>query len=192
MREMKSALERAMERAEKLGKLSPEELQQKRKAEYALIGEGLAKRYLEHGYMRSLSEGIDKYKKEERSFVTDAVLFALTQSIVLENETLTERALMGINGLKVSRTITDTSDEIMSIFGKYAWEEKLLYADSAEEIEDHIREALRQMGISGTAVGEANIQANETWKTKINELRFKFNSQLDELKESLIQAPKSA
>ena len=56
MGEMKSAFEKALERAEKLGKLSPEEMRGRKEAEYAPIGRAIADRYLRHGHNEILEE----------------------------------------------------------------------------------------------------------------------------------------
>jgi hypothetical protein len=81
MGEMKSALERALERAEQLGTLSPEEIRKKKEEKHILIGEGLAKKYMEHGFRGVLPEAISRYNGEEKSFVVGAVRSVLLHSI---------------------------------------------------------------------------------------------------------------
>jgi len=72
MGELKSAYERAMEKAEKLGQLSPEELRERKKAELAPIGRALADRYLSHGHTRVLSHDLERFGDEERDVIANA------------------------------------------------------------------------------------------------------------------------
>jgi hypothetical protein len=81
MGEIKSAWEIAMERAEKLGKLSPEELKRQREKEYAVIGQALAEKYLGGLDLRQLEVDLDKYEGEKREWVKKMAMVKLAQSI---------------------------------------------------------------------------------------------------------------
>ncbi len=99
MGEMKSAYEKAMERVEKLGKLSPEEMKERKEAEYTLVGRALAERYLNHGYGELLSEEVGNYNDEEKDMVTRAAVSRLIEAIQLADSESTERATLGISSL---------------------------------------------------------------------------------------------
>jgi inosine/xanthosine triphosphate pyrophosphatase family protein len=188
MGEMKSALERALERAEQLGKLSPEEMRKKREEEYITIGEGLAKRYLEHGYVGIFTEQINNYSSEGKSIVTKSALSTLVQSVGLEDSDLTKRALQGIPGLRSSKQIENTCQEIEDILGEYYQAKQQQQEKEKATIEKSVREALHRRRISGSAVGEINAQTSEAWKEIVDELQSQFDGRLDELKKSLAEA----
>ena len=49
------------------------------------------------------------------------------------------------------------------------------------------RELLRQLGISGSAIGEINLEASETWKDILGGLYSEFGQRLNQLKEQLLE-----
>ena len=188
MAEMKSALERALERAEQLGKLSPEEMQRKKEEEYIPVGEGLAKRYLEHGYRDLLAEGINKYNGEEKAIITQAVLSTLVQSIELEDSELTERALQGILSLRMNERIENMRQGVENILSGYHQTKQERHEVGRAAIERSVRESLHRMRISGSAVGEVNAETGEAWRRIVGELQSEFGARLSELKKSLTEA----
>lgn len=188
MDEMKSALERALERAERMGKLSEEEMRQQKEAKYVPIGEAIAQRFFEHGYSNILAEQLDKFDEEGKAIASKAAFSMLLQSIDLENKALTERALEAINDLKGSATVGKLSGEIMKLYGQYAWQKKLWNEENADALGREVRERLVDAGISGNAVGEINIQTSKAWEEMSTKLGAEFNTRLDELKNSLASA----
>ena len=72
MGEIKSAWELAMEKVEKLGKLSPEELRRQKEDKCGSIGQVLAEKYLSGSSLRELKTELDKQKGEERELVMAA------------------------------------------------------------------------------------------------------------------------
>ena len=185
MGEMKSALERALERAEQLGTLSPEEMRQRKEREHILMGEGLAKRYLEHGFSGVLSEGISKYDEKEKSVVVRAALSVLLQSIGLENNNLSERAIRGILDLKGDERIESACREIEGVLREYHQAKQRCHQEKRAAIEKSVRESLHRMRISGSAVGEINTGTGEEWRRIVTELQSRFDGYLGKLKTSL-------
>ncbi|MFO8009799.1 MAG: hypothetical protein R6U89_03195 [Dehalococcoidia bacterium] len=188
MEEMKSAMERAMERAERMGKLSSEELQKQREARYAPVGDAIARRFLEHGYTSILAEQLEKVDEEGQTIALNSALTTLAESISLDNRALTERAIQGIMELGRSRNTEQTADEIMNLFGQYSWQKKLWYEENSDQIGRNVRERMGRMGIGGSAVGEININNDETWIKRSTELQEEFDERLEGLKKSLIQS----
>lgn len=191
MGEMKSALERALERAEQMGKLSPEEMRKQKETEYTPIGEAIAQRFLEHGYTSILVEQLDKLGCEGKAIATRSALSTLIAGIDIENKSLTERALEGINGLKGSELTSNLTEEIVGLFDQYARQKKLWYEDHSEELGESVKQRLSELGISGSAVGEINIANNDQWTKKSEEFRLEFSAKLSRLKESFAQAVSS-
>ena len=166
MDEIKSALDRAMERAEQMGRLSPEELRLQNEAKYKPIGQAIAQRFLEHGQTRILAEQLDKFGTEGKVIATHSAISTLIGEIHLENIDLTQRSLDGITFIKKSNEIKQTADEIMALFGKYAWQKKLLYEENSEDLGKEANARITTAGITGNAIAGINIETNEEWKNK--------------------------
>lgn len=188
MEEMKSALERALERADRMGKLSPEEMQRQNEARYIPAGEAIVQRFFEHGHISILAEQLDKLENEGKAIAARSALSTLIESIDLDNRDMTERALEGINGLERSDHIGRISEDMVDLFGQYAWQNKLWYEENAEDAGKEVKERMASAGISGNAVAGINIDNDEEWSRKSDELRSEFNSRLNELKKALGQA----
>jgi hypothetical protein len=186
MSEMKSALEKALERAEKLGKLSPEEMRQRKEAEYAPIGRALAERYLGHGQKRVFKEEANRYSGEEKGIVLRAALLRLGEAIDLENDELTEMAMAGMLVLKQNERFGEINERVRSLLREYREAEKLKYEGEKERIEKGEKELLHQLRISGSDVGEINLKANEAWESISQELYSRFNERLVDLKGELL------
>ena len=188
MDEMKSALERALERADRMGKLSSEEMQHQNEARYKPAGEAIAQRFFEHGHISILAEQLDKLEDEGKTIATRSALTTLIHDMNLDNKDITERALEGIMGLQGSKAVADIADNVLALYGQYAWQKKLWYEENAEDAGKEIRERMAYAGISGSAIAEINIDNDEEWSRKSNELRTEFDLRLGEIKKELVQA----
>ncbi len=185
MGEMKSALERALERAEQLGTLSPEEMRRRKEEEHILIGEGLAKRYLEHGFSSVLAEGMSKYDGEEKSVVARAALSALLQMIGLEDTDLSERAIRGILNLNSDKRSESICQEIETVLREYRQAKQRCHQEKRAIIEKSVRESLHRLRISGSAIGEINAGTGDEWRRMVTELQSRFGDRLSNLKTKL-------
>ena len=186
MDEMKSALERAMERAEGMGRLSPEEMRRQNEAKYVPIGEAIARRFFAHGYVSVMAEQIEKIEAEGKEIAIKAALAELVEGIDLEDNVLTERALAGLFGLWEVRDTEKVAGDIRALRGQYAWQKKLLYEENSEEIGKEVKERLAAAGISGSAVAGVNLEKDDSWMRKSEELRAEFDSRLQEMKNELL------
>lgn len=187
MSEMQSALERALQRAERIGKLSPEEARQQKEAKYIPAGRTIAERFLEHGHTVVLADQLAKLEDEGRPIAIGAALLALIGGIDIDDRALMERALEGFKTLS-AESVFDVSKEISEIFNQHAAQKKRWYDEHCSEMTAATRERLISLGISGSAVGEINIGNDPQWIQKQAELRSEFNAQLGELKASLSRA----
>ncbi|MFQ5924869.1 MAG: hypothetical protein ACE5IE_02600 [Dehalococcoidia bacterium] len=188
MGEIKSAFEKALERAERIGKLSPEEMRGRQEEEYATIGRALADRYLRHGYGEILGEEANKYSGEERDIVTRAALSRLVEAMELGNYEITQRAMEGIPVLRGKEKVREVKVQIKSLLDEYKKAEKERYETEKEEIGRKERGLLHQLRISGSAVGEINLEASESWKEVCQELYSQYDKRLGALKVQLLQA----
>ncbi len=186
MGEIKSAFEKAMEKVEKLGKLSPEEVRQDKEAEYTPVGRALADRYLGHGYIQIFREEMGKYSGDGKDIVVRAALSRLVEAISLGSDKITERATEGVLTLKENEKVREMNEEIRGLCSEYKKGEQQEYDDEKEEIERQERELLHQLRISGEAVGEINLKVSEAWKKTSGELYLRFDERLSELKRELL------
>ena len=182
MGEIKSAWEIAMERAEKLGKLSPEELRRQREKEYAVIGQALAEKYLGGLDLRQLEVDLDKYEGEKRDWVKKMAMVKLAQSIELGSRQRLEKTIEGISYLSGDREVGEIGDEVKQLLDEYeqaGWKKR-------EEIEKSGREVLHQLRISGSAVEAINPMIKDEWQQSLDRFAQPYRERLEELKQRLL------
>jgi len=187
MGELKSAYEKALERAGKLGRLSPEEMRERKVAEYAAIGGALAERYLEHGYTRVLDEELGKYGGSDRDMLVEAALSRLAEALSLDVPEATERALQGITALKPNTSILETKRRMRSLEADYADAQEQAYEQATEGLMSRGAEALDELGITGSAIGDIRIGIRELRRDASQELRSRFEAGLGEVRQELLE-----
>ena len=187
MGELKSAYEKALERAGKLGRLSPEEMRERKVAEYAAIGGALAERYLEHGYTRVLDEELGKYGGSDRDMLVEAALSRLAEALSLDVPEATERALQGITTLKPNTSILETKRRMRSLEADYADAREQAYEQATEGLMSRGAEALDELGITGSAIGDVRIGIRELRRDASQELRSRFEAGLGEVRQELLE-----
>jgi hypothetical protein len=183
MGDIKSAWEIALEKTEKLGKLSPEELRDQRRQEMAPVGRGLADRYLGGLGLWQLKVELDRYKGEERALVTEALISSLVQGIELGNSDRLAKALEGIAALKEEQKagVTEIKDQAEALFREYREVEQKERRDA----EESVREILHQLRVSGSAIGGINPKVMPEWQQSLDRFAEPYIMQLEELKERL-------
>jgi hypothetical protein len=187
MGELKSAYEKALERAGKLGRLSPEEMRERKVAEYAAIGGALAERYLEHGYTRVLDEELGKYEGSDRDVLVEAALSRLAEALSLDVPEATERALQGITTLKPNTSILETERRMRSLEIDYADAQEQAYEQARAGLKRQGAEALDELGITGSAIGDVRIGVRELRRDASQELRSRFEAGLGEVRQELLE-----
>ncbi len=186
MGNMKSAFERAWERAEGLGKLTPQEIRERKEEEFTLIGQGLAQRYLEHGHHDVLQEGLDKYGGEEKEIAIKGVLSSLVAAIERGDYEIAARAMAGIQTLKGNGPIREIAEEVEVIFQEYEEAKQQRYEKVKGQLEREEREILHQLRISGSAVEEVNLEVSGAWDRACAELRSQLGERLHQLTKQLL------
>jgi len=187
MDEIKSALDRALERADRFGKLTAEEMRQQNELKYKPIGEAIVQRFFEHGESSILVEQLNKLEEAGREIAFKSALTFLIETIDMENKELSECAIKGIFGLTSVDDLEAFIGEIRNIFGQYSWQKKLLYEENSDEIGKEIQERLEGAGISGSAIAEFNVGNDDAWNGKVQELRTEFEVRLSDRKRALKQ-----
>ena len=185
MGEMKSAFEKALEKADKIGKLSPEEMREREEAEYTPIGRAIAERFLGHGHKQILKEEVERYSSDENGVVVRATLSRLVEAIDLSSADLIQRSLDGLLTLKEKEGIGETIDRIRILFAEFQVEREQEYEREKENIDKSERELLHQLRITGSAVGAINPTAGESLSLVYEQLNSRFNERLEALKQEL-------
>lgn len=186
MGELKSAYDRALERADKLGALSPEELRETKQAEQSAVGKALAERYLEHGYERPLVEALERYQGDDTGVVLRGALSRLVAEVDFDKAEATERALKGIERLLPAAKGLQTGEEIRSLAGQYRDTEREAREQARQRTHARGGRLLEEMGIGGSAIAEVRLGTGTVGKEVSAELRSRFEGRLAELKEQLL------
>jgi hypothetical protein len=185
MGEIKSAFEKALEKADKIGKLSPEEMREREEAEYTPVGRAIAVRFLSHGHKQILKEEVERYSSDENSVVVRAALSRLVEAIDLSSGHPIERSLDGLLTLKGKERIGGTVDRIRILFAEFQDKREQEYEREKGNIDKSERELLHQLRITGSAVGAINPKASESLNLVYEKLNSRFNERLEALKQEL-------
>ena len=192
MSEIKSALEIAMEKAEKLGKATEEE-----RLEWKHIPEGerLAARYLKQDC--NLVVELSQYQEKVRKYIIQGAEDILIRNINLPKDDLAKRknrqAMNGIKTLKSEKvSVENVYSKLRRIFDHYIeqgeQQRKQAYEALKAEFEARIREAVQQQ--LGSLVGirvdvERQPQFQEEWRKTQAQLDAQYIMLLDEYKQEL-------
>ena len=193
MGEIKSAFEKAMERVEKIGEASGEELM---KWKHIPIGQELAVRYMRNEC--SLIAELGKYEEKARRFVADGAEEVLLRNIglpvndfAMEN---TRKAMEAIKALKRNKGgVENVYSKMRRIFDHYKQEgeqqRKQVYERLKQDFQMRIQQAAQQQG--GLPVGarinvESQPQFQEEWRRTLAGLDSQYHKLLDEYKQEIL------
>lgn len=181
---LKSAWEIALERAEKLGELSPEEVRAGEEAKYAPIGQSLAARYLSELSLRDFQFLLDKYEGQARRIVERAAALALVDALDLDDTGATQRAMEALQVLIPELRLADLADGARRIAEDYRRTMAERLAEHATMLGNKVAHRLQDLGIAGSAVRVNPASASE-WQGLIDQVKSDFASQLATLKRAL-------
>jgi len=181
--EIKSAWELAMEKVERLGKLSPEELKRQKEEKCGSIGHVLADKYLGGIGLWQLQVELDKYSAEEKELVKQALKARLVQSIELGNY---ERLICVIQGIiavnSVNSAVSDVGERIEQLFDEYERDEE----KEVRQLEKSAGEVLHQLGISGSAIRTLDPKVLSRCQESLARLAQPYGERLEVLKKELV------
>jgi hypothetical protein len=192
MGEIKSAFEKAMEKVEKMGKPSEEEL---KRLQHFPAGNALAAKYLNDEKF-NLDAELGKYKGSgARQYIIDGAMEIFLRNITLPHDErekmLTGRALTGIRMIKENKKQLDTIFEhIKNIIGYYEQTRQHTFAQFKKDFETKIKESpqmLQQMAGRGGGSVEAQLQMQfqDEWRRASQELDSKYEKALEEQKQMI-------
>ena len=181
MGEMKSAREIALEKVDKLGKLTEEEVKRQKDEERTLWAKGLAGKFLDGLALDAVVKELDKHDKEEREFRKSVLVTALTEAIQLGQITKSERSLEGICCLREDKRIVEIAGEIRDVCHQYEQAEESKKA----EIDTRGREKLHQLRISGSAIKAVNPTGSSEYQEDQQTSTQSYEEKLRGLKASI-------
>lgn len=193
MGEIKSAWEKALERVEKLGKPSEEEL---KSLEYIPLGNSLAARYLkEEDY--DLEAELAKYKGSGiRKYIIQGAQEILLRNILLprnnQSKETTKRAMAGLRLIKQNRNRLEAIfDLINNLLSYYEQARQQTYMQLRQNFETRLQEVTRavqqQLGAKVTIQPELQPQFQEEWRKISAQLDAQYEKVLDEHKEQILK-----
>ena len=192
MSDIKSALEIAMEKVEKLDKATDEE---RLKWKYVPEGEKLAARYLKQGC--NLVAELGQYQENVRKYIIEGAEDILIRNINLPKDDLAKRKNKQVmDGLKTLKSDKVSAENVYSklrrIFEHYKeqgeQQKKQAYESLKAEFEARIQEAVQQQfgSLAGIRVDvERQPQFQEEWRNIQAQLDSQYVMLLDEYKREL-------
>jgi hypothetical protein len=193
MGEMKSAWEKAMEKAEKLGKPSEEELKQ---VEYIPTGNMIAAKFLQEEKY-DLDAELTKYKGSGgRQYIIQGVQEIFMRNITLphndHDKKVLSRAMAGIKLLKENKKqIEVVSDLINNLITYYEQARQQSFNQFKKNFETKLQEAsksLQQRAGAGANI-EAQIQQQfqDEWRRASSELDAQYEKALEEHRQQILK-----
>ena len=181
MSELKSAWEIALEKSNKLGKQSPEEERQFHEEKCRQIGVAIARKYLDDPRGQSLTSQLKAYSEEEKTLMRKAALDEFIVALDLRNPAKLDEIYKGIASLE------PMSQPVLEQIAQLAQEYEKARREARRGLESKGREVLHRLRISGTAVGDINVEALAEWQEKEQSLVAVFGYRLDSLKQELVR-----
>ncbi len=196
MNDIKSALEIAMEKVEKLGEATDEE---RLKWKYVPEGEKLAVTYLKQA--RNLVAELSKYEGDVKKYIIEGAAEVLIRNINLSRNDLAKRnnrkAMDGLKTLKNDKvSVENVYSKIRRIFNHYMGQgeqqREQAYESLKAEFETKIQQVIRQQ--LGTPIGikidvERQPEFQQEWRKLQTQLDSQYLKLLDEYKQELLAIP---
>jgi len=196
MGDIKSALEIAMEKVEKLEKATDEE---RLKWRYLPEGEKWAVRYLKEG--GNLVIELGKHEEKVKRYIIEGATDILVRNINLPKNDLAtrnnRRAMEGLKNLKSDKiTVENVYSQLRQLFNHYVeqgeQQRKQAYETLKNEFEAQVREAVQQqLGLlAGARIDvEKQPQFQEKWRKIQTQIDSQYYKLLDEYKQELLAVP---
>ncbi|OAQ20983.1 DUF6657 family protein [Thermosulfurimonas dismutans] len=194
MGEIKSALEIALEKAEKIGRASREELKLEELKEK---GQRLAAKFLNSEEEIDLAAEIARLNPSEKGPFIKGIIFTLLRNINLpRDEYALEGAKKALLGLEIVFSafpdVKQLTQEIERLLSQYLQHRKALYEQLKQQFESQlagVEEALRnQMGVQVQVDVEMQPQFQEEWRKVRDQLDPQYERQLEYLKNIFAKA----
>ena len=192
MGDIKSAIEIAMEKVERLGEATDEE---RLRWKYVPEGEKLAAKYLKQNL--NLVAELSNYKENVIKYIKEGATDILIRNIDLPKDNFSRRnnkkAMEGLKSLKSDKIgVENIYSKMRSIFNHYieqgAQQKKQAYERLKVEFEAKIQQAIQQQlgSVAGIKIDvERQPQFQEEWRKIQTQLDSQYIKLLDEYKQEL-------
>ena len=193
MDEMKSAFERAMERAESLGKASDEDL---KKWKYLPEGEKLAARYLKEEY--DISTEVSKYDEKVRRYVIEGAQGVFIRYIDLPRNDMAKKrnkkVMEAIKELKRDKVgIENVYTKMRRVFSHYEKEgeqqRRQTYESMKRDFEAKLMQAAQQQ-LGSSPPPKVNVESHpqfqQEWRRILAQLDSQYLKLLDDYKKEIL------
>ena len=195
MGELRRAFDIAMERAEKLGKTSPEEI---RKRDLVPEGEKLAARYLKG--QCDLTVELSKYDDEARGYVAESAKKVLLRNLdVPKNEAAkrtNRRAMEGIKSLKNDKgAVENVYSKLRRLLKHYedegAQQRSQAYEALKQDFYRNLQQMAKQQGMpTGISINvENHPQFQEQWRLTLTKLDAQYRTMVEDYKLEIERIP---
>jgi len=192
MGEIRSAREIALEKAEKLGKATKEELD---RAKYIPEGEKLANNYLRNE--TNILTELSKYPDEAKKYLISGAQSVLVRNLDLpKGDFIKKRNKMVLSGLKVLKqdkvALENTFSKIRRLLehfeGQGEQQRRQAYEMFRQEFEAQVSQAMQQQGMTagGRFDVERHPQFQEGWRQRSRQLDAQYLKLLDEYRQEIL------
>jgi hypothetical protein len=192
MGEIRSAREIALEKAEKLGKATKEELD---RAKYIPEGEKLANNYLRNE--TNLVAELTKYPEGVRKYLVAGAQDVLVRNLDLpKGDFIKKRNKMVLAGLKVLKQdkagLENVFSKIRRLFEHYErqgeQQRKQAYEMFKRDFEARVRQAMQQQGVigAGRLDVERHPQFQDEWRQNMRQLDSQYLKLLEEYRQEIL------
>ena len=175
---IRSALDIALEKAEKLGSLSAEERRRLEEQELSEAGEALARRYMDGLPLRDVEVELGRRDSKEREAIVSHLLSSLLNGVDITDTARLDKALGAIDRLYGD---SEVAGRIRALVAEYQRALEALRRDNLGGLEEEKRRELEHKGISGSAV-QPNVEASVEWLEAREQLDAAFRTRMDEVR----------
>ena len=181
---MKSAFERAMEKAERLGQATEEE-----KMGWKWVPEGnrLAAEFLRD--KADLAKELEGYGKEERGYVLKGVMETLASNVSLPKTTAAkenlDRAMEGLKQVEAGE-LAGRIEYVVTQYLQYGMEQQ---KQAYDQLKQQIEEALRQQGRIGQSADisvETIPEFQREWMRVLGQIEGPYQEHLEDYKKDIL------
>lgn len=189
---IKTALERAMERAAALGDATSEDL---RRMDQVPVGNAIAARYMRRE-INDLQAELDRSDASDRGFVQEGIATTLVKNVTLPKDPRSkESALLALEGILAlkggSAAVKEVVDQVQHVLTYYEGAQQQAYFNFKQEFETRLPpEALRsmemQLGPQWRSQLERIPQFQDEWRRARTRLDDQYEQTLQEQKKALL------
>lgn len=181
---IKTALEIALEKAERLGSASSEDLRRQEEEKHFLIGKGLADRYQLGLPLRDVEDQLARYSADAGKAVRRGLFEGLASAISPQDWEKASNSLLAIAQLAPSEQVRAVARRIERLQEEFVEGKQSELAELRARIETEYVELLAARGVAGSAV-RPNVDVMADWLRAQSDYESSQDERLAPLREEL-------